>query len=128
MSRLNRNSLSGNKIKKNRRFQMSRNEIITGYANFMAAPLEKYSYPKQAGEFIGTLMYRTWHPKSKCLLSFFDTDDGEKIKLMSWWDRNYSPKQSCISFADDVANGSRWRCAYDKGRNGAINWQTAEKI
>jgi len=108
---------------------MSRNEIITKSAVFRDAPLGRYQFPHEEGSFIGTLAYRAWHPGSKaCIICFFDTDNGEYFKLMAWWDNNYAPRDREVSFADDVSNGSRWKCEYKRAPKGSMTWLTAEPI
>jgi len=107
---------------------MSRQEIITTTEEFINTPLGKYDFPLENGCFIGTLAYRAWHPKSPCLICFFDTDNDEHYKLMAWWDKSYCPKKSEISFADNVTNGSRWKCEFERTKKGYMLWLTAEKI
>lgn len=95
------------------------------------APLDDYSYPKNTGEFIGTLAFRCWHKNKPMLLCYFDTDDGRKIVLPVWqqdWGVCYSPSETHINFADEVFDGSRWRCTYHKKENGYIRWQRAEPL
>ena len=107
---------------------MSREEIITtteGYAN---APLGRYEFQPEAGSLIGTLAYRAWHPTKACLICFFDTDNGEYYKLTAWWDKSYKPKNSDTSFADNVINGSRWKCEYRRTKKGYMSWLTAEQM
>jgi len=107
---------------------MSRSEIITGVEGFRDLPLGQYQFPSEEGSFIGTLVYRAWHPKQRCLTCFFDTDNGENFKLYSWWDKDYKPKNSPTSFADDVTNGSRWKCEYKFAPKGSMTWLVAEKM
>jgi len=108
---------------------MSRNEIITTALGFRDLPLGQYQFPTEEGSFAGTLMYRAWHPNGKrCLICFFDTDNGEHIKLYAWWDIDYSPKDRSISFVDDVVNGSRWKCEYKRAPKGSMTWLSAEPL
>ena len=106
----------------------NRDEIITTAEDRVLVPFDDYSFPTGEGEFVGTLRYRTWHPKSRvpCLWCCFDTDDGQKYKLSAWWDKNYRPSKSGISFADDVRNGTKWRCTFTKTKRGYASWVTAE--
>jgi len=106
-----------------------RAQIIRTREGRDAAPLDDYSYPEDAGDFTGTLTFRCWHRNKPMLLCYFDTDDGRKFKLPVWWQSwgvNYSPAETYINFADDVFDGSRWRCAYRKKDNGYIRWLNAE--
>ena len=107
---------------------MSRKEIITTIEGRKNAPLEHYQFPPDEGCFVGTLAYRAWHPKGRRLVCYFDTDNGEYFKLLAWWNHNYQPRKSKIGFADDVANGSRWKCGFDRAKGGSITWQTAEEV
>jgi hypothetical protein len=65
-----------------------------------------YQFPPVAGSFVGTLVYRAWHPRSQCLVCYFNTGAGERFKLAAWWkpenDKSYQPRKTNISFADDV--------------------------
>jgi hypothetical protein len=110
------------------KFMSSRKEIITSIDGFRNAPLGLYQFPSEVGSFVGTLMYRAWHPKKRCLMCMFDTDDGEHLVLYGWWNNLYGAKKSRISFADDVYNGSRWKCEYDRAKGGSITWQTSELL
>jgi hypothetical protein len=110
---------------------VQRDQIIRTRAGREAAPLEAYSYPKDSGEFTGMLSFRCWHKNKPMLLCYFDTDDGQKLMLAVWWQSwgvNYSPAEAYINFADEVLNGSRWRCVYRKKENGYIRWYEAELI
>ena len=111
---------------------MGRNEIITSAEGRSNAPLEIYKFPPEAGCFIGTLAYRAWHPKKQCLVCYFDTDSGEHFRLMAWWKSDnakpYRPKNGVVSFADDVVNGSRWKCVFGRAKGGSITWLTAEEL
>lgn len=107
---------------------MSRSEIITTFEVFRDAPLGKYQFPSEEGLFVGTLAYRAWHPRKQCLICCFDTDNGEYYKLYAWWNNNYAPKDRTVSFADDVMNGSRWKCEYKRAPKGSITWLTAEPV
>ena len=109
---------------------MSRHEVITTIKERANAPLSFYQFPPSEGSFIGTLVYRAWHHNKSCLVCYFDTDSGERFKLMAWNNYAYQPKKGGLNFVDDVMNGTRWKCAYDraKGGTGSVSWQTAEKI
>ena len=110
---------------------MSRQEIITTIEGRGNAPLSFYQFPPGEGCFIGTLAYKAWHHKrSCCLVCYFDTDSGERFKLMAWHNYGYQPKKSGVNFADDVMNGTRWKCVYDraKGGTGSVSWQTVEQV
>jgi len=108
---------------------MSRKEIITSTTGFKDTPLGRYQFPSEEGSFVGTLVYRAWHPSGKpCLICFFDTNDGEYFKLMAWWNNDYAPKDRSISFANDVVNGGRWKCEYKRAPKGSMTWLTAEKM
>jgi len=107
---------------------MSRKGIITTYEGRKNAPLGKYQFPPKEGSFTGTLVYRAWHQKSPCLICYFDTDDGEHFMLLAWNNHNYSPRKSDISFADDVTNGSRWKCEFSVAKGGSISWLTADEM
>ena len=108
----------------------NRDEIITTAEGRELVPLDDYIFPSDESEFVGILRYRTWHPKSQvpCLWCCFDADDGQKYKLSAWWDKNYCPVKSNISFADDVQNGTKWRCTSTKTKKGYATWITAEAI
>jgi len=99
---------------------MGRNEIITTALGRELVPLHWHEFPEDAGEFIGTLIYRAWHPKKRCLVCYFDTDNEICYKLMAWSNTDYSPRKTKISFTDDVANGSRWKCTFEKSKGGSI--------
>ena len=107
---------------------MSRKEIITKHSERFEVPLEKYHYPPEEGSFIGTLTYRAWHYRSPCLVCYFDTDCGNRYRLMAWFNYEYSPRKSGISFADEVVNGTRWKCEVERSKNGSMTWLAAEKI
>ena len=106
----------------------NRETILTSKADIEAAPLGDYHFPPQSGSFTGTLVYRRWHPKKPALLCYFDADDGNQYVLMAWWQSwgvPYCPKKTHINFADEVLEGSRWYCEYQKKEKGYIAWQTA---
>ena len=108
-----------------------RAQIIRTRADRDTAPLAQYRLPKDDGEFTGTLAFRCWHRNKPMLLCCFDTDDGKKVMLQAWhqnWGVNYSPKETLINFADEVFDGSRWRCVYRKKENGYISWRRAEPV
>ena len=107
---------------------MSRAGIITTVEGRRNAPLGIYQFPTGEGSFIGTLAYRRWHKKRPCLMCYFDTDNGEHFMLMAWNNDNYRPRKSDMSFADDVENGSRWKCEFTTAKGGSINWLTAEEM
>ena len=109
---------------------MSRKEIITTTEGFRNISFGKYQFPTEEGSFTGTLAYRAWHPSSSkpCLMCFFDTDNGEHYKLYAWWDKDYAPKDRVVSFADDVVNGSRWKCEYKRAPKGSMTWLSAEPL
>jgi len=48
--------------------------------------------------------------------------------MAAWADRDYKPKKSDVNFADDVKNGTCWRCSFVKTKNGSTTWATAEPI
>ena len=108
-----------------------RAQIIRVQAIREMAPLNDYHHPEESGEFTGTLTFRCWHRNKPMLLCHFDTDDGQKIVLQVWrqgWGICYSPAQTHINFADEVFDGSRWRCTYRKKENGYIRWLSAGPI
>ena len=107
---------------------MSRHEIITTASGRRAAPLHFFEFPTEAGSFTGTLEYRAWHTKKPCLVCYFITDDEVCYKLFAWFNNDYSPRKSGISFADDVVNGSRWKCEFEISPNGSATWLTAEEV
>jgi len=108
-----------------------RAQIIRTKAGRENTPLDEYSYPTNSGEFTGILVFRCWHPNNKMLLCYFDTDDGQQLKLPVWWQSwgvNYAPAETHINFVDEVMDGSRWRCVYQKKANGYIRWRRAEPV
>lgn len=107
---------------------LNRSEIITTIEGRADAPLNDYVFPLGEGELVGVLQYRTWKPNNRvpCLWCFFDADDGGKYRMTAWADWNYRPKKSDTSFADDVRNGTRRRCAFVKTKNGSTTWLSAE--
>ncbi len=108
-----------------------RAQIIRVQAIREMAPLDDYHHPEETGEFTGTLTFRCWHKNKLMLLCHFDTDDGQKIVLQVWrqdWGVCYSPSETHINFADEVFDGSRWRCTYRKKGNGYIRWLRAEPL
>lgn len=108
-----------------------RAQIIRVQAIREMAPLDDYSYPTGNSEFTGTLAFRCWHRNEPMLLCYFDTDDGRKLVLPVWnqaWGVSYSPAETHINFADEVSDGSRWRCAFKKKPNGYIRWMRAEVL
>jgi len=107
---------------------MSRSEIITGVEGFRDLPLGQYQFPSEEGYFIGTLVYRAWHPKQRCLMCFFDTDNGEHFKPYAWWDKDYAPKDHAVSFTDDVVSDSRWKCEYTLAPKGSMTWLSAQQV
>jgi hypothetical protein len=48
--------------------------------------------------------------------------------LMAWNNDDYRPRKSDMSFADNVENGSRWKCNFTTAKGGSINWLTAEEV
>lgn len=108
----------------------NRNEIITTIEGRAAVPLDDYVFPSGEGEFVGVLKYRAWKPNSKvgCLWCFFDAEDGNKYRMAVWSDRNYKPKNSPVSFADDVQNNTRWQCTFTKTKNGSTTWMAADLL
>lgn len=41
---------------------------------------------------------------------------------------NYAPAETHINFVDEVMDGSRWHCVYQKKANGYIRWRRTEPV
>lgn len=59
--------------------------MVRGYsknqAREMGFPCDRYQFPTVAGKGTGVLAMKVWD--NKCLICYFDMDDGEKIKLVA---------------------------------------------
>jgi len=105
--------------------------MVRGYSENqvreMGFPRADYSFPKEPGEGSGTLVMKMWG--NKCLICYFDMDDGSKIKLSLFreheTDRHFFPENSEIDFTE-VEIGSQMEIAYGITRTGKAKFLTAD--
>jgi hypothetical protein len=78
--------------------------------------LSEYKFPKESGEFKGTLKYRKKLGNKPCILCYFLSDDNRKIVLPVWENsktKRYSPINCECCFMNDVAENTKWECKYE---------------
>lgn len=88
--------------------------------------VERYKFPTASGKGTGTLAMKQWG--NKCLVCYFDMDDGEKIKLTVWRehveDRYFRPEKSDLDISE-VEIGSRMELSYGITRTGKAKFLDA---
>lgn len=93
-------------------------------------PSADYKFPSNGDTFTGTLVFKKWS-KTKALICYFDTDNGEKLKLCVWFSgddtRTYRPKRSDINMKEVKLN-TRWTVTYIITKSGKTMWLTANQI
>jgi len=96
----------------------------------MEFPTTEYSFPESIGSFTGTLVMKKWTDKP-ALLCYFDTTDGEKLKLQVYWhsdnDRSYRPKNSDVDISE-IQIGTALRVGYEKSKKGYTTWLTVKTV
>ena len=103
----------------------SKKEIVE-----MGFPSAEYKFPDDPGEKICTLTMKQWG-KQDVLICYFDTENGEKLKLCVWFSRNdirsYRPRNSDLDISY-VELGSRMRVVYDLTASGKSRFLDAELL
>jgi len=86
----------------------------------------EYKFPTVAGKGTATLAMKMWG--NKCLLCYFDMDDGQKIKLTAFreheHDRYFYPRNCDLDMAA-VEIGSRMEVAYGITKTGTASFLNA---
>lgn len=105
--------------------------MVRGYsehqAEEMGFPRSQYQFPNTAGKGTGILVMKIWG--NKCLVCYFDMDDGEKIKLAAFrehtHDRFFQPEKSELDLAG-VEIGSVMEISYGITGTGRANFLSAK--
>lgn len=86
--------------------------------------VHEYKYPKGKGSFTGTLVVKNWsYPKSLAMVCFFDTDEGNKYKLVTKYPENTQLESDVNMHAAEY--GTRWTVSYSTSIFGKTKWLTA---
>lgn len=89
---------------------------------------KSYSVPSDEGTFIGTLDMKEWG-KTPCLHCYFSTNDGRKMNLVAFFEKEYHPNKSDIDFSSETVKiGDKFLIAIKKSKNGKLRWENAEYI
>ena len=104
--------------------------MVRGYSESkvveMGFPRKDYKFPTVAGRGTGTLVMKMW--SKKCLICYFELDDGEKIKLCAFreheHDRFFFPNKSKTDMAS-VEIGSRMEIEYGITKTGNASFLDA---
>lgn len=70
-------------------------------------PFDEFKDPEY--DFIGIFIAKQWDENNPFLRCYFITDSEKKYKLRVWWNKDYCPTHSGISFKD-VSVGTKWYC------------------
>ena len=105
--------------------------MVRGYsehqAEKMCFPRSQYQFPNAAGKGTGTLVMKIWG--NKCLVCYFDMDDGENIKLAAFrehtHDRFFQPEKSELDLAG-VEIGSVMEISYGITSTGRAKFLSAK--
>ena len=105
--------------------------MVKGYSENQVREMgfdrSQYRFPDTAGKGTGALTMKIWG--NKCLLCYFDMDDGAKIKLTVFRERvhnrYFQPEKSELDLAE-VEIGSFMEIAYGITRNGTAKFLTAK--
>lgn len=98
----------------------------------MGFPIWDYDFPIGRGEFTGTLVLKRWN-KHLALTCYFDTDQGENLKLCVWFNyydntRTYRPKNSELDVSE-ISLGSRVHVTFEPSRTGKSTiWLSASVL
>ena len=111
---------------------MSNGNYSQNQADDIGFPYFDYEFPNGGGTFTGTLVFKKWSKKaSTSLICYFDTDDGEKLKMCVWFsyddERTYRPKQSDVDMKKAELN-TKWQISHSISRSGKTIWLTADPI
>lgn len=86
----------------------------------MGFPIWDYDFPAGRGEFTGTLVLKRWN-EHLALICYFDTDQGEKLKLCIWFkydnERTYRPRNSDLDVSE-IPLGSRVQVTFEPSGTG----------
>ena len=83
--------------------------------------------PAAEGVFTGTLVMKVYG--DFCLRCYFETDDGQKLKLTAWQNRRtgqYGPRFSGVDFKD-VPLKTKWENRVGRSRTGKAVWIKADE-
>lgn len=98
--------------------------------NELEFPVYDYEFPKGSGEFQGTMVMKKWSEK-KCLICYFDTTDGEELKICVWYSENearsYRPKQSDVDISE-LPLGCELKVGYAPTSTKKTRWDTVEVL
>lgn len=93
-------------------------------------PSAEYQFPKKSGMFTGTLVMKKWSDSSG-LICYFDTEQGEKVKLCVWFrsdpKRTYRPTKSDLDLSM-VELGTRICAKYTITQKGKTRWDQADIV
>lgn len=93
-------------------------------------PAAEYHFPKESGEFTGTLIMKKWSDSSG-LICYFETEYGEKVKLCVWFrtdpERTYRPAKSDLDLSM-VELGAEICAKYTVTQKGKTRWEQAEIV
>ena len=109
--------------------------MVRGYSRLQVQGMENfnrsdYSFPKTPGRGTGILTMKEWG-NSRCLICYFDMDDGEKLMLSVWQERDssrsYKPK-NCDLDLTTVEIGSRMEIGYELTKSGKSRFLYANAL
>ncbi len=89
-------------------------------------PFDKYISEFASGFYTGILDMKAWG-KSPCLHCYFTTDNGEKIRLTVYQNKDYSPSKCTLNMSEsNVTIGCRFKLGVGKTKKGRTAWELAE--
>ena len=96
----------------------------------MGFNVNEYPFPATSGEANATLVMKKWGKKMN-LICYFDSDDGQKLKLIAY--RNDKKGSKYTTRENDICMsrqslGSRWKIKYTITPKGNTSWLSAEEI
>ena len=98
----------------------------------MGFDVNQYPFPSEAGETTATLVMRKWGKRCN-LICYFDTDDGQKLKLIAYRDDRkggkYTTRENDICMSRQPL-GSRWKIKYTITARGnikvSLEWENGQ--
>jgi len=108
------------------------NDIKSNYTPAQAREIgfdrNAYASATVEGTFTGTLVMKIYG--DFCLRCYFETKDGQKLKLTAWQDRRtkrYGPRGSEVNFKD-IPLQTKWENEVGHSRTGKLTWKTAKGL
>lgn len=96
----------------------------------MQFPVAEYEFPTEQGDFEGKLVMKKW-TDSQGLICYFETEDGQKLKLCVWQNRDrtkdYRPAHSDLDLSYVELN-TMLAVSYTITKTQKTKWLTAEVL